>query len=280
MTSIKKYTDEELRKLHSVLYELLGEVDRICRKHDIRYFIIGGTAIGAHFWDAIIPWDDDIDIGMSRRNYERFLEVAQQEMGEKYFLQTPDTDKHAPFFFAKVRKNGTIFSESQFQHIDMHQGIFVDIFPFDMIPDDARKEKHQHDMLHFLNGLFIAHDIWQWEHCGQCEVETPRKRSFLACLATRIIITLLPKRCIYKMMIKVQTWYNRRSDLTFCKNIITENERLPLSDAENPQEVNLGELEVFAPLDMIGYLHAHYGTICKDLPEEQRINHRPAQLKF
>lgn len=274
-----KYTDEELQQLHSALYEILAEVDRVCRKHDIRYFIIGGTAIGAHFWQGIIPWDDDIDIGMTRDNYERFIQIAQSELGNKYFLQTPDTDPHVPFFFAKVRKNNTVFSESQFMKIDMHQGIFVDIFPFDKLPRSKRKEKIQHDALHFLNGLFIAKDIWQWKHCGHCDVDEPRPRGFLPCLMTRIIITVVPKRSIYWLMRKVQTWFNG-SDSTECKNIITRNEHLPIDDAQNTQTMTLGPLQVSAPRNLLNYLHNHYGEIKKDYPEELRINHRPAQLSF
>ena len=60
----KKYTAKELDLLHAELYDILGETIRICRKHDIPYFVIGGTAIGALYDRAILPWDDDIDIGM------------------------------------------------------------------------------------------------------------------------------------------------------------------------------------------------------------------------
>ena len=72
-----RYKEQELQRLQDALYEALGEVDRICRKHDIRYFVTGGTAIGAYFWQKMLPWDDDIDVGMMRSDYERFAKVAQ-----------------------------------------------------------------------------------------------------------------------------------------------------------------------------------------------------------
>ena len=62
----KKYTAEELDLLHAELYDILGETIRVCQKHDIPYFVIGGTAIGALYDQGILPWDDDIDIGMTR----------------------------------------------------------------------------------------------------------------------------------------------------------------------------------------------------------------------
>ena len=107
----KKYTAKELDLLHAELYDILGETIRICRKHDIPYFVIGGTAIGALYDRAILPWDDDIDIGMARKDYNRFLEVAPRELGDSYFLSWIETDPHSPYYYAKVKKNNTLFVE-------------------------------------------------------------------------------------------------------------------------------------------------------------------------
>ena len=71
-----KYNSDILRHLHSELKQTLSEVVRVCEAAGIPYFIQGGTAIGSHFFDDIVPWDDDIDLGMTRENYERFLREA------------------------------------------------------------------------------------------------------------------------------------------------------------------------------------------------------------
>ena len=141
----KKYTAKELDLLHAELYDILGETIRICRKHDIPYFVIGGTAIGALYDRAILPWDDDIDIGMARKDYNRFLEVAPRELGDSYFLSWIETDPHSPYYYAKVKKNNTLFVEEMFKNVPMHPGIFVDIFPFDRIPDNKLLRKLQYD---------------------------------------------------------------------------------------------------------------------------------------
>ena len=107
----KKYTAEELDLLHAELYDILGETIRVCQKHDIPYFVIGGTAIGALYDQGILPWDDDIDIGMTRENYNKFLKVAPGELGPSYFLSWIETDPHTPYYFAKVKKNNTLFVE-------------------------------------------------------------------------------------------------------------------------------------------------------------------------
>lgn len=276
---MSSYTPEELERLQAALYQILAEIKRVCDKHGIRYFITGGTAIGAHFWGKILPWDDDVDVGMPRADYERFARIAQKEMGDDYFLQTPQTDPHVPFFFMKVRMNGTEFNEGTFRHLNMHQGIYVDIFPFDKIPQGKWAEKIQHNVLFFLNGLFIAKEIWQWKYCGRCDIEKPRERGFWACLMTRILITLLPKRLIFWLMVRTQTLFNGSRSACY-KNIITKSERVAADDIIHPQLVKLGSLEVAAPRDLLAYLNNHYGKVRKDIPEEMKVNHRPSKLKF
>lgn len=273
------YTPEELERLQATLYRILAEIKRVCDKHGIRYFITGGTAIGAYFWGKILPWDDDVDVGMPRADYERFARIAQEEMGQDYFLQTPETDPHVPFFFMKVRMNGTEFNEGTFRKLNIHQGIYVDIFPFDRMPENKRIEKIQHNILFFLNGLFIAKEIWQWRHCGRCDIEEPRERGFWPCLMTRLLITLLPKRLIFWLMVRTQTLFNR-SRSPYYKNIITKSEYVAADDIVHARLVKLGDLEVAAPKDLLQYLNNHYGQVRKDIPEEMKVNHRPFKLKF
>ncbi len=254
-------------------------MDRICTKHGIRYFVTGGTAVGAYFWQKILPWDDDVDIGMMRPDYERFAEVAQAELGDRFFLQTPDTEPHTPFFFMKVRMNGSRFSESTFRHIRMHQGIYVDIFPFDKIPSRRWLQRLQYHLLQTFNGLFIAKEIWQWKHFGHCDIPEPRRRGWLSCLATRLLITVLPKRLIYIIMYRVQTMFNG-CRLDEAKNIITKSEHLPIEDIVAAQRVTLGPLQVNAPCDLLLYLTNHYGTVRKDIPDDMKVSHRPEELAF
>ncbi len=274
-----EYKEQELQQLQQALYQTLAEVDRICMKHGIRYFVTGGTAVGAYFWGKILPWDDDVDVGMMRPDYERFAAIAQKELGDRFFLQTPDTEPHTPFFFMKVRMNGSRFSESTFKDIKMHQGIYVDIFPFDKVPRRRWLGRLQYWLVQTLNGLFIATEIWQWKHFGRCDIPQPRKRGWLPCLLTRLIITLLPKRTIYNIMYRTQTMFNDKK-LDEVKNIITRNERLPITDIVEAQTVALGPLQVKAPRDLLLYLTNHYGTVRKDIPDEMKVSHRPEELAF
>ena len=135
---------EILKAQQEVLLELWTIFDEICRKYDIPYMLFAGTALGAIRHKGIIPWDDDLDVVMLRKDYDRFLEVASGEIDlDKYYLQKEFSD-HWPMFFSKLRKNNTTFIE-RFVAKDplIHQGVYIDIFPCDNLSDNKVIRKLQ-----------------------------------------------------------------------------------------------------------------------------------------
>lgn len=110
------------------------EIDRICRKHDIGYFICGGSMLGLVRHGGFIPWDDDMDVAMLREDYEKFLNIAADELGEDYFLQTRQTDPNIPYLFSKVRLKDSEYITTYNELRDFNKGICVDVFPFDKVP--------------------------------------------------------------------------------------------------------------------------------------------------
>lgn len=122
--------DTTRKKIWAIALDMLIELDRICKKHGIQYFLIGGTLLGAVRHKGFIPWDDDIDVGMMRSDYERFLELSS-EFKDPYFLQTPYTDDGYFFSFAKVRNGNSASISIPFRFERFNQGISIDIFPVD-----------------------------------------------------------------------------------------------------------------------------------------------------
>ena len=121
-----------LRRQQMVMLSMVAELDRICKKHDIPYFLCGGTLLGAIRHNGFIPWDDDLDVGLLRKDYLRLMEVLPSELPEHITLQTNDTDKNYFFFFAKLRDQHSLLEEiSPYDQVFRDRGIYIDIFPFD-----------------------------------------------------------------------------------------------------------------------------------------------------
>lgn len=137
-------SEDILKKQQNILLELWTEFDVICKKHNIPYMLYAGSALGAVRHQGIIPWDDDLDVVMMRADYERFLEVAYNELdSEKFFLQK-EFSNHWPMFFSKIRKNQTAFMERIIAKDPlMHQGIYMDIFACDNLSNNSLIRKLQ-----------------------------------------------------------------------------------------------------------------------------------------
>lgn len=121
-------------RLQSVQKKIACDVVSICDRYNINYFLVAGTLLGAVRHHGFIPWDDDLDIGMLRSDYDRFLAVAAKELSGEYFLQTYFSDKGMPFSYAKVRLSGSVCREASTLEFGWHDGIFIDIFPLDKVP--------------------------------------------------------------------------------------------------------------------------------------------------
>ncbi len=137
----------DMKKVWAVELDLLEQLKEVCRRHGLTYYAGGGTMLGAIRHKGFIPWDDDIDVFMFREDYEKLLTVAD-EFAAPYFLQTAYNDKNYSRGHAQLRHSGTtgiLLSEKG--HYTFNQGIFLDIFPLDEVPDDpALKAKQQKEV--------------------------------------------------------------------------------------------------------------------------------------
>lgn len=274
-----KYNSDILRHLHGELKETLREVVRVCKVADIPYFIQGGTAIGSHFFDDIVPWDDDIDLGMTRENYERFLKEAPALLDKQYVLQEFTTEPDTPFYFAKVRKVGTRFVESEWVGLPIAEGVYIDIFPYDLIPDDEALARRQRRRVGFWINCFMAKSVWLWRWLGKANNGVVFPKSFISCLAIRTVSIMLSKKRIYNILNKELTRYNNTSASRY--NIVRmPKDMITVEAIANLEPRKFGDLEVMAPSNLEAYLRSHYGDIQKWLPEDKRLNHAPEVLWF
>lgn len=137
---------EKRRAVWDEVLDLFSAFREICDRHDLKYFADSGTLLGAIRHRGFIPWDDDLDCAMLREDYDKFIEFAREELKEPYVLQIPSPDDDFFYGHAKIRKDNTsairyIQYPEKYKH---HQGVFIDIFPLDNIPDgDTARKIHK-----------------------------------------------------------------------------------------------------------------------------------------
>lgn len=129
--------NDTLRKIQMVQLEMLIEVDRICKKCGIHYNIIAGTLLGAVRHGGYIPWDDDADVALLRPEYEKFRQACKTELDtSRFYFQDHRNTKGYRWGYGKLRRKDTLFLREFQEHMLYEQGIFIDIFPLDSVPDN------------------------------------------------------------------------------------------------------------------------------------------------
>lgn len=273
-----KYAPEDLKRLHEVQVEILSEVIRVCKENDITYFTVGGTTLGAVRHNGFIPWDDDIDIGMLRPDYDKFIEIAPQMLKKGFVLQHFTTDKNSVAFFAKVRKDNTVFLEENMKHVNMHHGIFIDIMPQDFVPMEKKARERHNIMVRICDHLFLAKTLWT-----PAAAYVPNKFIGVASTLIRSMLHILllpvPKACLYKMGDRVMRKYlGSNTTMTSSRGYNCFN--CDISDlipvAKHPFE----SITVNLPGNTDKVLRIQYGEYMKLPPEDRRFNHAPVELKF
>ncbi|MDD6193876.1 MAG: LicD family protein [Lachnospiraceae bacterium] len=146
----------ELKRVQAIELEMLLEVDRLCRKHGIHYNMVGGTMLGAIRHGGFIPWDDDADIAMLRTDYERFVQICETELDKErfYFQDIHSTDGYR-WGYGKIRRKGTKFIRLGQEFMPYEQGIFIDIFPMDNVPDGWAQR-----LLHRFQCFVLRKELW------------------------------------------------------------------------------------------------------------------------
>lgn len=154
-------TPQELKKLQQIQMELIAEVDRICKKCDIRYNMVGGTMLGAIRHKGYIPWDDDADIGFLRSEYEKFRKACKTELNhDKYYMQDLRDTPGYRWGYGKLRRRGTEFVRLNQEEMPYGMGISIDLMPFDNVPDGAMARRW-HFLCCYLYRKFF------WSHIGK-----------------------------------------------------------------------------------------------------------------
>lgn len=273
-----QYEQATLRRLQMMELEILEAIDSVCREHGITYFLDSGTVLGARRHGGFIPWDDDIDLGMPREDYERFLEVAPAALGERFCVTCSRMNPRQAALFAKVMLTGTRFVTDETEEAGFDQGVFVDIFPYDAVCAESNAAKRQRKrcmMWQSISYLYHSKHIVVPHKGAMGTIET------IACRVAHYAVRALfsPER-INRGFDKVAMIAkdDSKADMLMVSSYAA-TEPFPKSMLLPPSVICFEGKEFFAPADVEGYLRTQYGQTWNQLPpEDQRRNHAPKEL--
>lgn len=249
-------------QLKTIETDILRAFVRVCEQLNLRYYLLGGTLLGAVRHQGFIPWDDDIDIGMPRADYERFLEQGGGLLPDHLFLQTNVTDPEYPLCFAKIRDSRTTFVESSVGDRKINHGVFLDIFPLDYYPEGV-----------FERATFTLRKKLL---CGRIDTvfRIPENRTAKA-RSKRILGTILMpslKRAVRNRN-RLYRSVKKSSFLANYGGAWGAKEIVPADWYGDGTPVQFEGLTVMAPREYDKWLTQVYGDYMQLPPVEKRVNH-------
>ena len=138
--------------------EIFKAFVQVCEKHHLQYFLVGGSALGAIRHKGFIPWDDDIDVGMPRKDYDKFIELQYEFDGTPLFIQNFKSDPCYIYNYGKLRDSSTTFIENLFKNHRINHGVWIDIFPIDGFSREIKpREKLAKKVRHIWRQVYFAY---------------------------------------------------------------------------------------------------------------------------
>lgn len=256
-----RLTSEQTMKLKKIELDILKNFILVCKQLNLKYYIIAGTLIGAVRHKGFIPWDDDIDVAMPRKDYEKFINEGQALLPKNLFIQTNKTDPEFAFNMAKIRDSNTTFLEESSQNCYINSGVFLDIFVLDNFPNSKLKQK----WILFKDKVYLI-------AIGRVFFRKKISKS----LKIKQIISRLFFKSPYKALIKRENFIKSFAKEGLVHNFSSnyhEKEIVPWKWYGDGVLIEFEGLKVNAPTEYNLLLKHIYGDYMKLPPEEKRVSH-------
>lgn len=258
--------EHKITPIQAQLLEMLKWFDAFCREKKLRYYAVGGTILGAMRHQGFIPWDDDIDVAMPRRDYEKLKEYAKSEKG-RYQFETYDSEA-ADYCYPFNKLYDTTTTLIEHARVDIIRGVYIDIFPLDGLGDSMEEALVNYRKIKKLNQFYATF-----------KAGVRQGRSWIkntAVIAFRLIPQCLVSQSALRLKInKLCSKY----DFDNCKyggNLLGaywEREIIDLSLLGTPKYYAFEDMMLAGPEDADGYLTHIYTDWHKLPPKEKQVSH-------
>lgn len=281
----RSMTDEEHEALKDCLYNMSVDIEKRCRKNGIRLFLVGGSLLGAVRHGGFIPWDDDMDFGMKRSDYEKMKKIFDKEFSDMYELRCPNSPHPNANRFMQIFKKGTVLRTIGDDNPLQPSSVYIDVFPYDYVPEGRYLRKFRG--LKANAEMFIASCVMDEKTMSE------KKRAYLSkskdgklfIWIRRIIGTVFAFRSPEKWFDRVDKtiFYRKKSALVtsatgrkhYFGEIYPTKTFFPLT------EISFREHKFFAPADHRKYLEGLYGSDYMKVPDVQhRESHFITEIKL
>lgn len=265
-----------LLRLQQTQLEILREIAVFCSERGIEFFLTAGSALGATRHNGFIPWDDDVDIGMLRDDYERFASSFNAEGPPGLAFQNDGTDADYFLAFGKVRMLRTYVDEPINHGLGFAQGIFIDVFPYDHVPKSAFARRVQISALSLLNLIMLS---------GNPEAVSDVRSFQLLRAAASKVRPLFPIGLVKRARRWVTVWpLGPRSGMAASYEMLGmrhwRRTRVPLEAITPTKSGKFGDLSVPVPADPERFLRLLYGDYEELPPTGQRRPHHTGFVNF
>lgn len=283
--SVRPLSEDERKNLKKTLLYMTAEIDAVCRKYDIKMFLVGGSLLGAIRHGGFIPWDDDVDFGMTREDYEKFISIFDQELGEHYYLRCPNSSYPNGNRFMQIFKKGTVLETAEGNTPLQPNCVLVDVFPYDAVPNNHIYQKIKGI---WCNGLMIiASSVTDYTYPNEEYKQMMHKTigGLVLHTAMTVIGFLFSWRSPAKWFNTVdkEIQYKKKTGFItsatgrrhYLGEIFPTDVFLPL------QEIKFENLTLFAPANPDAYLRHNYGDdYMTPPPDGKRESHFVKRLEL